>query len=200
VTRSYHSPRRAATAEQTRRDIIEAAIRLHARGVTELADLALEAGVALPTVRKHFATREGVFRACTAHVARSADPFPSADLGAIVDPVERISATVRRLYALFEVRLGLTWTAYRLAAESPALAAVLDRNGALVRAIAEMLVNGSGTAVPEDRRVAVTGFVNGLLSPLTFRALRLEGGLELDSAADQTAEAIGRALRVRASI
>lgn len=199
MTRPYHSPRRAATAEQTRVDIVEAAIRLHAQGVTDLADLAREAGVALPTVRKHFSTRERVFQACTAHVARSTEPFPIADLAAIADPGERISTTVRRLYALFEARLGLTWTAYRLANESHAFAAVQDRNGALVRRIAEMLVTAAGSGVPKDREDVVIGFVHGLLSPLAYRALRLEGGLDIDSAADQAAAAIGRALGAHAS-
>ena len=199
VTRRYHSPRRAAAAEQTRRDIVEAATRLHGQGITELADVAREAGVALPTVRKHFSTREGVFKACIAHAVRSAEPFSVADLSGIADPAARISATVRRLYGLFEPRLGNTWTAYRLAGESAALAGVLERYWGLVRTIAEMLVSGSAVAVPEDRRVAVLGFIHGLLSPLTYRALRLEGGLDLDSAVDQTAVAIGRALGVRAS-
>jgi AcrR family transcriptional regulator len=168
--------------------------------VTELADLAREAGVALPTIRKHFSTRERVFEACTAHVAQSANPFPIAELAAIVDPVERISATVHELYAVFESRLGLTWTAYRLAGESPAFARVLDRNGALVGRIAELLATGPGIAIPEDRRETVTGFLRGFLSPLVYRALRLEGGLNLDSASYQAADAIGRALGVRAAI
>jgi AcrR family transcriptional regulator len=200
VTRAYNSPRRAATAEQTRLDIVEAAIRLHGRGVTELADLAREAGVALPTVRMHFPTRERVFEACTAHVAHSAKPCPIAELAAIAEPAERISATVNGLYAVFESRLGLTWTAYRLAGESPAFAQVLDRNGTLVRRIAEMLVTGTGIDVSEDRREAISGFVRGLLSPLVYRALRLEGSLGLDSASVQAADAIGRVLGVPASV
>jgi AcrR family transcriptional regulator len=199
MPRPYHSPRRAATAEQTRRDILEAAIRLHAGGVTELADLAREAGVALPTVRKHFATRERVFEACTAHVAQAAEPFPFADLAGIADPAHRISASVRRLYELFEMRLGLTWTAYRLAAESPAFAHVLERNQALVQHVADMLVDASRTKFPDGRRGTVTAFVRGLLSPLAYRALRLDGGLDVDSAADQAAQAIGRALEVHPS-
>jgi AcrR family transcriptional regulator len=200
MSRPYNSPRRAATAEQTRRDIIEAAIRLHAQGVTDLAELAVEAGVALPTVRKHFSTREGVFKACTAHVAQSAEPFPIAELARIASPVERISATVHRLYGLFDARLGLTWTAYRLAGESPAFAEVLDRNSALVRRLTTMLVTKAGSAIPKEHRNAVTGFVHGLLSPLAYRALRVEGGLDLDSAADQAAAAIGRVLGAHASI
>ncbi len=199
MTRSYHSPRRAATAAQTRLDIVEAAIRLHARGVTDIAELATEAGVALPTVRKHFATRERIFEACTAHIAQSARPVQIPELAAIEDPVERISASVRQLYVRFEARLGLTWTAYRLADGSPSFAAVLERNAALARVIAEMLVSSSAITVPAARRDAVTGFVQGLLSPLAYRAMRLEGGLDLDTAADQVAAAIGHALGPRTS-
>jgi AcrR family transcriptional regulator len=199
MTRRYHSPRRAAMAEQTRLDIVEAAIRLHAGGVTEFADLAREAGVALPTVRKHFPTRERVFEACTAHIAETGEPFPLADLARISDPARRISASVRRLYQLFEARLGLTWTAYRMAGDSPAFAHVLERNQALIRRIAEMLVDGSGAKFPDGRRDTIVAFVRGLLSPLAFRAMRLEGGLDVDSAADHAAETIGRALEVHPS-
>jgi AcrR family transcriptional regulator len=200
MARRYNSPRRAASAAQTRRDIVEAAISLHGRGITDLPDLAREAGVALPTVRKHFATRERVFEACTAHIAQSAHPVPLADLAAVVDPAEQISATVRELYERFEARLGLTWTAYRLAGESAAFAAVLARNRTLARTAAEMLVSGPASAIPAGQRAAVTAFVGGLLSPLAFRALRLEGGLDLDGAIDQVAAAIGHALGLGARI
>jgi AcrR family transcriptional regulator len=199
MTRLYHSPRRAAMAEQTRLDIVEAAIRLHAGGVTELADLAREAGVALPTVRKHFPTRERVFEACTAHIAQMGETFPLAELAGISDPAERISASVLRLYQLFEARLGLTWTAYRMAGDSPAFAHVLERNQALVRRIAEMLVDGSGDEFPDGRRDTILAFVHGLLSPLAYRAMRLEGGLDVDSAAGQAAQAIGRSLEIHPS-
>jgi hypothetical protein len=100
---------------------------------------------------------------------------------------------------LFEARLGLTWTAYRLAAESPGFAHVLERNQALVQRVADMLVDGSATKLPADRRGSVTAFVRGFLSPLAYRALRLEGGLDVDSAAEQAAQAIGRALEVHPS-
>ena len=195
MPRAYRSPRRLATAAQTRRDIIEAAIRLHGQGVTDVATLAQEAGVALPTVRKHFPTRERVFEACTAHVAQSAQPFPIEQLAAIEDPTERVTRTVELLFARFEARLGLTWTAYRLADGSAAFAGALQRNQALARRLAEMLVAGVGsTAVPAGQAAVLGGFVQGLLSPLTYRAMRLEGGLDPGQAAEAVARAVSQAL------
>jgi hypothetical protein len=117
-------------------------------------------------------------------------------MAAIADPAERVSASVRRLFELFETRLGLTWTAYRLAGESPAFAHVLERNQALIRRIADVLIDGSATKLPDGRRGTVTALVRGLLSPLAYRALRLEGGLDIDSATDQAAQAIRCALEV----
>jgi AcrR family transcriptional regulator len=64
--RSYHSPRRQAQAEATRREILEAAMRLFERdgyAGTTMAAIAAEAGVALKTVYVAFETKSGVLRA-----------------------------------------------------------------------------------------------------------------------------------------
>ena len=64
--RSYHSPRRRAQAEATRREILEAALRLFERdgyAAATMAAIAAEAGVALKTVYVAFETKSGVLRA-----------------------------------------------------------------------------------------------------------------------------------------
>jgi AcrR family transcriptional regulator len=63
--RRYASPRRAAQAAQTRRDIVTAAGRLfRERGYgVPLADVASEAGVVVETVYRIFGTKAALFRA-----------------------------------------------------------------------------------------------------------------------------------------
>src|SRR5688572_16735900 len=64
--RSYHSPRRQAQAEATRREILEAAMRLFERdgyAAATMTAIAAEAGVALKTVYVAFETKSGVLRA-----------------------------------------------------------------------------------------------------------------------------------------
>jgi len=64
--RSYTSPRRRAQAEATRRDILAAAQRLFEQQgypATTMAQVALEAGVAVKTVYLVFETKNGLLRA-----------------------------------------------------------------------------------------------------------------------------------------
>jgi AcrR family transcriptional regulator len=63
--RRYQSPRRAAQAEQTRRDIVMAAgLLFRDRGYgVPLADIAGEAGVVVETVYRIFGSKAGLFRA-----------------------------------------------------------------------------------------------------------------------------------------
>jgi len=64
--RRYDSPRRRAQAQETRREILDAAERLFLRdgfAATTMAAIATEAGVALKTVYVVFETKGGVLRA-----------------------------------------------------------------------------------------------------------------------------------------
>ena len=97
-----------------------------------------------------------------------------AELAAIADPVERLAAVVRQLFALFEQVLGQAWTGYVLEGESPVLAAAMAETDGLARMIADVLFEDE--APPDGLRC----FVYGLLHPLTYRALRVKQGLSAD--------------------
>src|SRR5690349_19462837 len=58
-TRAYSSALRDERAEDTRQRILDALIRTMARGIAELSvpAVALEAGVSVPTVYRHFRTK-----------------------------------------------------------------------------------------------------------------------------------------------
>ncbi len=71
--RHYDRSLRDRSREDTRRKIVEAAFRLHARHgglATSYAMIAREADVSVPTVYNHFPTRDDLFAACTRHVPK----------------------------------------------------------------------------------------------------------------------------------
>lgn len=181
MARQYNSARREAAAAQTRQAIVDAAVKLHGLGITTLSAVADEAGVSLPTVTKYFPTREDLFGACTKHVAENLDYVAPDELAAIQDPVERIYATVRQILALHEQTFGQSWTGYVLEDESPVMAKAMAEAAALTDALADVILNTQTSQSPRKK------FVRGLLSPLTYRALRLKQGLSFEEIVDQMA-------------
>src|ERR1051326_4640925 len=82
--RPYASSRRQAQAAATRGEILDAAQRLfiaHGYAGTTLADIAREAGVAVPTVKLIYRTKRGVLLAAWDRAVKGGDdPTPVADL------------------------------------------------------------------------------------------------------------------------
>ncbi len=72
--RPYRSRLRDEQAEATRARILDATLRVMARGIAGLSvpAVAHEAGVSVPTVYRHFGTKQGLFAAVYPHVARRA--------------------------------------------------------------------------------------------------------------------------------
>jgi AcrR family transcriptional regulator len=102
--RRYRSERRAETAEETRRRLVEATHQLHAeQGIyaTSMTQIAERAGVSVGTVYHHFPTYEHAVSACAAHAAQS-HPFPTvqtfAGLTSLEERVRRLSQEVFDFY------------------------------------------------------------------------------------------------------
>ena len=72
--RAYSSKLRAEQTQETRERILDATVPLVARGVASLTmpAVAREAGVSLPTVYRHFATKQELIEAIYPHVTRHA--------------------------------------------------------------------------------------------------------------------------------
>lgn len=188
MTRQYNSQRREAAAMQTRQAIVEATVKLHGLGITTLSAVADEAGVSLPTVNKYFPTREDLFGACTRHMAESLDYISPEEIAAIQDPVGRIYATVRQIFSLHEQTFGQSWTGYTLEAESPIMAKAMVDYEVLIGMLAgAMFDDQSDQMVRKD-------FVQGLLSPLAYRALRLKQGLSFEETVEQMVYVLRKAL------
>jgi AcrR family transcriptional regulator len=74
AARAYGSPLRAQQAEETRERILDATVRVMADGLAfvSIPRVAREAGVSVPTVYRHFATKRDLLGAIYAHSVRRA--------------------------------------------------------------------------------------------------------------------------------
>lgn len=173
MVRRYDSTLRREAASRTRRQILQAALELHWDGITGYGPLAEAAGCSEATVRKHFPTKEDLFRNCTRTFAETLI-FPDLDaLGSIDDPDRRLRAGVTELTRIHEAMFGYAWMSAQLRDDSPVLDAELRAYEGLIDATVAIVA-------PRVER----GPVRGLLDFLTWRALRLAGDLDPDAATD----------------
>jgi AcrR family transcriptional regulator len=95
--RTYRSPLRERNAEQTRRLILDATVRLMEGGLTEVSipAIAQEAGVSVPTVYRHFRTKRDLLVALYPHAARR------SGLDTVPDPttLEELPGALRGYFA-----------------------------------------------------------------------------------------------------
>ncbi len=122
ATRRYTPKIRQAQVSERRGRVAAATAELHAeKGVlaTSYADIALRAGVSLPTVHSYFPTQSELLTACTGHVAATAPPLPVQMLMAASDlhaAAEILVAAVDKRHAYFE-----PWVSWRQETVTPFL-------------------------------------------------------------------------------
>jgi len=96
--------KRADDIAETRRRIVEAAVRLHGSigpAATTISALAEEAGVTRLTVYRHFPDDQSLFAACSAHwAAAQILPDPAA-WSRIGDPTQRLRTALADLYRFY---------------------------------------------------------------------------------------------------
>jgi AcrR family transcriptional regulator len=114
--REYRSELRAQQAEETRKRILDATLRVMAGGVATVSipAVAREAGVSIPTVYRHFGTKSGLLKALYPHLMPRIgmyDMTPPSSIGEF-----RIA-----IHAIFE-RLDAADDLARVAMASPAAA------------------------------------------------------------------------------
>lgn len=181
MVRNYDASRRRKAAEQTRQEILRAALRLHREGVTEFEPLARAAGCSVATVRKHFPTREALFQGCTRAFAETLVLPDLSALAAIGDPARRIAAGVSELCRIHEAMFGYAWLSAQQRKDSPTLDAEMNAYEGLADAVAELLTPPGA---------AKAALVRGLLDFLTYRALRLSGRLSEQQVAAELASTL----------
>lgn len=168
MMRKYDSSRRKKAAEQTRRDILQAALKLHWEGITAYEPLAREAGCSVATLRKHFPSKENLFQNCTRAFAETLTMPDLAALSAITDSSQRIEQNVSELCRIHEAMFGYAWLSAQQRDVSPTLDAEMQAYEGLADAVA-------GIITPADFPRAA--LVRGLLDFLSYRALRLSARL-----------------------
>jgi len=166
MVRQYDASKRKKAAERTRQEILQAALKLHWKGITGFEPLAREAGCSLATLRKHFPSKEVLFGNCTQTFAETLTMPDLPALAAISEPASRIQQSVSELCRIHESMFGYAWLGAQQRKDSPTLDAVMNGYEGLADAIA-------GIITPAVSSKA--SLVRGLLDFLTYRALRLSG-------------------------
>jgi AcrR family transcriptional regulator len=102
ATRSYRSDLRAEQAAETRGRILDAALRVMSTGVASLSipAVAREAGVSVPTVYRHFATKADLLRELYPHAARRSGLDGLPDPTSLRDVRSSLRAIFERVDAL----------------------------------------------------------------------------------------------------
>lgn len=136
--RRYNMERRAASAEQTRQRIIEAAFALHSKqgvAATTWQDLADEAGVAVGTVYNHFASYDDLVPACTGF-GMSLFPVPGPEMfEGIRSKRGRLETMVRTLFSSYEGLRGALGFAFVERHTIPAVGRTMNETFARIEAL-----------------------------------------------------------------
>lgn len=194
MTRRYHATRRRSATEQTRRRIVEATVKLHAKqGVTRTtyAMIAKRAEVAIPTVYNHFPSIGDLLAACTGHVLADAPPVGPQIFTAAPDLESRLRALARALCAYHRyVAPWLRWSS-REAVLVPEIAARFERAAESRR---QLICLALEPAFGQDPPVPLVALCDILLDFPAWQRLARDKTI----AADEVAAVIAQALLVLA--
>ena len=106
--REYNSELRAQQADATRVRILDATIRVMARGIASVSmpEVAREAGVSVPTVYRHFGSKEDLLAAVYPHVARRVGLDKVPDPETLDDLREGIRAVFEKVDSYSDLELA----------------------------------------------------------------------------------------------
>jgi AcrR family transcriptional regulator len=139
--------RRAARQAETRRRIVEAAMRLHTTvgpARTSISAVAAAAGVQRHTVYAHFPDERSLFGACS-HLWMELHPFPDvAAWAGVPDPGARLARALDELYAWYEAAGDELAVVFAGAHGVPAMDENLARWEAGLTGMTEVLMAGRG--------------------------------------------------------
>ena len=189
TARGYRSPRRETQARHTRARITAAATRrflTHGYSGTTMRAVALDAGVALPTVELAFRTKARLLKAVI-DIAIAGDDQHAAMLErgwatqaeSVAEPAGFIAAFARVLTTSAERAAGLAATALEAARVDDDIAAVAAQLMAQRQVMAAWLVDGIMLRSPLRDETSRTGAVDTvwtLMDPVIFRRLTEDRG------------------------
>jgi AcrR family transcriptional regulator len=177
-TRPYRSELRAEQAEETRRRILDAALRVMTTGVARLSvpAVAREAGVSVPTVYRHFGTKAELLGEMYPHAARRAGLDGVPDPATVGDVRGAVRAVIERLDALDDVARA----AYASPIADEVRHATMPTRFKRIRRLGESIEPPlSGAVLDRITRLLVV-----LISQSTLRTWRDHLGVSSDQAAE----------------
>lgn len=154
--RKYQQKARAEQALATRRQIVEAAVKLHeALGPAHasIKAIAEEAGVQRLTVYRHFPDEESLYEACTSHWLGLHPPPPVMDNG---DAHARTEKTLCALYRYYRQTERMWTVAYRDLEAVDALQGPMARVDAYFAAMSNELLSAWQPKADKKSPIALT--------------------------------------------
>ncbi|NUO63558.1 MAG: TetR family transcriptional regulator [Gemmatimonadaceae bacterium] len=191
MTRPYTMRRRAATQMQTRRRILDAALRLyesHGPADTTILAIAERAGVQRLTLYRHFEDERILLDAVWA-LWSAAHPFP--DVGRVagtVDPRQRVRDALEAAYGFYEGAAPFLLRATADRDRMPVLAELLAPYDAWLLELRRRLAEGWGAS--GRGREWIVALVGHALHVESWRSLVRDGGLAAGDAARVMSRAI----------
>jgi AcrR family transcriptional regulator len=185
MNRKYEQRRRAESAAETRRRIVEATVELH-RTIgprqTTVSEVARRAGVERLTVYKHFPDEEAMVRACQSHWL-GLHPRPDIESWLeIDDPRERLRIALAQTYAWYEATETMTEKVTREAPALPSFATIVKGWQESGRRSVEIL--SAGREIAAERRQRFAGTLAVALGFPTWKNLVRQAGMSTDAAID----------------
>jgi len=179
--RPYRSALREQQAQRTREQILEATVRVMARGIAELSipTVAREAGVSVPTVYRYFASKSALIDAIW--------PFFGSKIGIDAVPsrvsVGELEATLRTLFRGLEDLGDLERAALLSPVGEQARRAQMPARRRAMRAVANELAPD----LPPATRARLGRLLLLLTTTSSFRTMHEHLGLSTDDAAADVA-------------
>lgn len=176
--RPYRSQLRVRQAEETRARILDATVRVMARGIVSVSipAVAREAGVSVPTIYRHFGTKRDLLAAVYPHIVSR------AGLGDLVPPrtVDGLRDGVRALFDHVESFGDLA----RAAMASPAAEVARQLNMPSRIAMFRRIADSIEPKVSEVDRDRIARLLTILITSSSMRMWRDHLGSSVDEAAD----------------
>ena len=176
--RPYSSELRAHQAGETRRRILDATLRVMARGLASLSipAVAREAGISVPTIYRHFRTKAELLKETYPHVARRAGFDGIPDPRSLSDVREAVRAIFERIDSLDDLA--------RAAMASPGMEEVRRAMASERYERIHRLGDTIEPKLPKADHDRITRLMMILTSSTALRTWRDQLGSSVDEAAD----------------
>lgn len=178
-SRPYRSDLRARQAEDTRSAILDAAVRVSARGIALLTipDIAREAGVSVPTVYRHFPSKAELVDAIYPHLERRAGKGPLV----LPQTIDQLRDGILRFLDRLDSFDDLARASMASPASEEGRARSIPRRMAIMRA----LVDTIEPPLPLEARDRIARLILVLTSSQSLRTWRDHLGKSPDEVADE---------------